>query len=189
MMIIVCPYSFGFSSSWVTDCDTAVARSEFVTEVGTTRAALRRLLDHAAPLMGVRYSLPQYGRIRSHHLALAKAKKNEQTGPFYRVAMRNQRWRGGLMCISGSFSPHGPDTLKALPRGALFLWQLRDEKPRPAEHRTGLSQPQRVGPDTQRGPDKGWPGRVNRPSPAASLIEAAGRQGQGGSASARRSNT
>ena len=45
MMIIVCPFSFGFSSSWVTDCDTAVAQSEFVTEVGTTRAALRRLLD------------------------------------------------------------------------------------------------------------------------------------------------
>jgi hypothetical protein len=34
MMIIVCPFSFGFSSSWVTDCDTAVAQSEFVTEVG-----------------------------------------------------------------------------------------------------------------------------------------------------------
>jgi hypothetical protein len=72
MMIIVCPYSFGFSSSWVTVCDTAVARSEFVTEVGTTRAALRRLLDHAAPLMGVRYSLPQYGRIKSHDLVLAR---------------------------------------------------------------------------------------------------------------------
>jgi hypothetical protein len=34
MMIIVRPYRFGFSSSWVTDCDTAVAQSEFVTEVG-----------------------------------------------------------------------------------------------------------------------------------------------------------
>jgi hypothetical protein len=67
MMIMVCPYSFGFSSSWVTDCDTAVAQSEFVTEVGTTRAALRRLLVYAAQLMGVRYSLPQYGRIKSHY--------------------------------------------------------------------------------------------------------------------------
>jgi hypothetical protein len=92
---------------------------------------------YAAQLMGVRYSLPQYGRIKSHYLVLAKAKKNEQTGPFYRVAMRNQQWRGGLMCISGSFSPHGPDTLKALPRGALFLWQLRDEKPRIHAFRNG----------------------------------------------------
>ena len=159
MMIIVCPYSFGFSSSWVTDCDTAVARSEFVTEVGTTRAALRRLLDHAAPLMGVRYSLPQYGRIRSHHLALAKAKKNQQTGRFYRVAMRNQRWRGGLMCISGSFSPHGPDTLKALPRGALFsLAAPRRETPpglpnRPRSLFSGDAD------QYAHGPDKGWLGQ------------------------------
>ena len=179
MMIMVCPYSFGFSSSWVTDCDTPVARSEFVTEVGTTRAALRRLLDHAAPLMGVRYSLPQYGRIRSHHPALAKAKKNEQTGPFissgYAEPAVAQWVDVHLRLIQ---PPRGRTLERRSLRGRFFLWHLGDEKPRPAEHRTGLSQPpERVGPDTQRGPDKGWLGRVNRPSPAASWIEAAGRQG------------
>src|SRR5829696_2360474 len=132
MMIIVCPYSFGFCSSWVTDCDTPVAQSEFVTEVGRRG----QLFGDSS------ITLPRSWASGTLCLNMAELSLIPSP-PRNRVAMRNQPWRGGLMCISGSFSPHGPDTLKALPRGALFLGHLRDEKPRPAEHRTGLSHPQR----------------------------------------------
>ena len=168
MMIIVCPYSFGFSSSWVTDCDTAVARSEFVTEVGTTRAALRRLLDHAAPLMGVRYSLPQYGRIKSHDLAPIEGKEK----PADRTILSSgyaepavARWVDvHLRLIQPPRAGHS----KGAPSwGAFSLAAPRRETP-PGH---GLPNGVPIFRGRNAAPTKKWPVQVKRPSPAASLIE------------------
>ena len=60
MMTIVCPYSFGFRQGLVVTgtAEIAAVESEDVTEVGTARAALWRLLDHAARFDGLQERLP-----------------------------------------------------------------------------------------------------------------------------------